>query len=383
MDTPSMRAGSELRERRTRITTFLDDHGLDALWLGRPTNFAWLTGGSNVVDRASPVGVAAAGYSRDEGFRVLTNTIEAERLRDEELPKACTVTETDWYTDSLAEFVASESPAAAAADFDVPGCSRPDLSELRQPLASFDVDRYRELGRETATAVESVCRGLTPSRTEQDVAVEVRTALESRGIEAPVVLVGGGERATQYRHYTPTTATLGAYALVSVTAQRGGLHASATRTVAFESAIDDAELAELRERDDVGGNGEPVEDAKSRITAGDVFAAIQDAYEAVGYPDEWQRHHQGGAAGFAGREWFGRPDAEDPVTAPMAYAWNPTVQGAKSEDTVLVGGEGGEGGEEFEVLTATGRWPTTAVEARGHDATTERPDVLVLGSGEE
>src|SRR6056297_3497563 len=130
MHTPSMRAGPELRERRTRITTFLDDHDLDALWLGRPTNFAWLTGGSNVVDRASSVGVAAAGYSRDEGFRVLTNTIEAERLRDEELPEAFTVTASDWYTDSLAEFVAAESPAAAAADFDVPGLAQPDLSTL-------------------------------------------------------------------------------------------------------------------------------------------------------------------------------------------------------------------------------------------------------------
>ena len=43
----------------------------------------------------------------------------------------------------------------------------------------------------------------------------------------------------------------------------------------------------------------------------------------------------------------------------MAYAWNPTVQGAKSEDTVVVSGDG------IEVLTATGDWPTREFEVEG------------------
>ena len=41
-----------------------------------------------------------------------------------------------------------------------------------------------------------------------------------------------------------------------------------------------------------------------RHLAGDVFAEIQAAYGAVDHPDEWRRHRQGGAAGFAGREWI-------------------------------------------------------------------------------
>ena len=48
-------------------------------------------------------------------------------------------------------------------------------------------------------------------------------------------------------------------------------------------------------------------------TAGDVFAAVQAAYDRAGWPEEWRRHHQGGAAGFAGREWIATPDAEDRV----------------------------------------------------------------------
>jgi ABC-type taurine transport system substrate-binding protein len=52
----------------------------------------------------------------------------------------------------------------------------------------------------------------------------------------------------------------------------------------------------------------------------------------------------------------------------MAYAWNPTVQGAKSEGTVLVD-------DGFEPLTL-GEGPTLSAEAVGYDATLERPAPL-------
>jgi len=73
--------------------------------------------------------------------------------------------------------------------------------------------------------------------------------------------------------------------------------------------------------------------------------------------------------GFAGREWIASPGATDPVQLPMAYAWNPTVQGAKSEGTVLVTGDG------YEPLTA-GSWPTRASDAVGYSLGMERPDIL-------
>jgi len=371
----SIRPPPELNERQARLTALLDNHELDALWLARPTNFAWLTGGSNVVDRGTPVGVAAAGYSRHEGFRVLTNSIEAPRLRREELPEAFSVTAADWYTESLAEVVAAESTTPAGADFDVPGLDRVDLSTLRQPLAPFDIEQYRALGGETAEAVESVCRGLSPTRTEREVAVDVRTALEARGITAAVVLVGGSERAGQYRHYTPTTSQLGTYALVSVTAQRGGLHASTTRTVIFEPPAWLNERFEAAAHVEVTALGATQQAAREGSTAGDVFSSIQRAYEAVGYPDEWTHHHQGGAAGFAGREWIATPSHQAAVVEPQGYAWNPTVQGTKSEGTVLVTADS------IEPLTLTDSWPTrsiSAVEAVDADVSVQRPVPLCL-----
>ncbi|SFC36962.1 Xaa-Pro aminopeptidase [Halobiforma haloterrestris] len=407
-------------EKRERLEAYLEAEGLDAVWFARPNSFAWLTGGSNVVDREGDTGIAAIGYERDGStLRLVTNNVEADRLVAEELPDLepdeVVVERDPWYESSLPEQIAArvDEDESVATDVELPGRETVtvDASRLRQPLTEADLERYRALGRETARAVESVCRELQSGDTEHEVASALRVALSARGIEAPVVLVGGGERARRYRHYTPTEAELGDYALVSVTAERAGLHASCTRTVAFDppawleerheaaarveaTALAATQMAATSGGSEAGTDTDVDVDAgtgasASAGTAGDVFAAIQAAYDAVGHDGEWEHHHQGGAAGFDGREWVATPDHEAPVTAPMAYAWNPTVQGAKSEDTVLVTDE------HVEALTATGDWPTTTVEAvelervGGIDAgddgegrlalEIERPGILDLG----
>ncbi|TQQ80875.1 M24 family metallopeptidase [Halonotius terrestris] len=366
-----------LADRRERLDAALAERDLEAIWFARPNSFTWLTGGSNVVDREGSVGVAAAGYDREEGFRVVTDTIEAPRLRDEEVPAEFTIEAADWYADSLAEAVAERSPTPAAADFDVPGFESVDTTSLRQPLADADIDRYRSVGADVVEALELIARTLTPDMTEYEVATDLRAALETRDLVAPVVLVGGSERAQQYRHYTPTDATLGDYALLSVTAHRGGLYASATRTVAFDAPDWLAERHRTAAEVEVSALAATQEVAARDGPAGDVFDAIQEAYAAGGYPDEWTHHHQGGAAGFAGREWIATPDHAARVFAPMAYAWNPTVQGAKSEGTVLVTDD------TIEPLTMTEEWPTidvSAVDPVAGDATLSRPAVLDRGS---
>ncbi|MDQ2051310.1 M24 family metallopeptidase [Natronolimnohabitans sp. A-GB9] len=364
-------------EKRDRLEAYLESDGLDSVWFARPNAFAWLTGGSNVVDRETDAGVAAIGYDGTE-FRLVTNNIEAERIVAEELPDIdrddVTLEEFPWHASSLGEAIAAcvEDDERAAADIDVPGLERVDPTPLRQPLTDQDRNQYRELGQETAAAVESVCRELRSEDTEHEVASALRVALSARDIEAPVVLVGGAERAQQYRHYTPTDAELGDYVLVSVTTQRAGLHASCTRAVAFDppSWLEDRHAGAARVETTALAATQAA--ATDGGTAGDVFTAIQDAYETLGYGGEWERHHQGGAAGFAGREWIATPDHEASITAPMAYAWNPTVEGAKSEDTVLVTDD------EIDVLTETGRWPTTTARAVEYDLELERPAVLGL-----
>ncbi|OVE85726.1 peptidase [Natronolimnobius baerhuensis] len=369
--------------KRERLEAVLESHDLDSVWFARPNSFAWLTGGNSVIDREADAGIAAVGYDGD--VHVVTDTIEAPRIEAEELPDLgdeFTLEQFDWYATSLERAIAEQvaDDEQAAADIEVPGLERIDPATVRQPLTDRDRERYRELSVETAAAVESVCRELRPEDSELEVASALQVALSARNIEAPVRLVGGSERATQYRHYTPTQTELGDYALVSVTAEKYGLHASCTRTVAFDAP--DWLEARHRAATQVETTALAATQATAAAdgTAGDVFSAVQDAYAAVGFEGEWEYHHQGGAAGFAGREWIATPDNDAPVKTPMAYAWNPTVQGAKSEDTALVTDE------EIEALTTTGGWETTTVEPLeleewdfGDEVALERPDVLTLG----
>lgn len=366
-------------DKRERLDAYLESHDLESVWFARPNSFAWLTGGRNVVDRETEAGVAAIGYDGND-LTLVADNIEADRIVAEELPDLETsdisLERFPWHASSLPEAIAERATTEgrASADISVPGLERVDPTPLRQPLTERDRERYRELGRETAAVVESVCRQVQTDDTELEVASALRVALSAREIEAPVVLVGGAERALQYRHYTPTQATLEDYALVSVTAERAGLHASCTRTVAFDRPewLADRHTAAARVEVTALAETQAMAATDEAATAGDVFHAIQNAYAAVGYEGEWKNHHQGGAAGFAGREWIAAPGHEAPVVAPMAYAWNPTVQGAKSEDTALVTDDG------IESLTTTGTWPTSTVAAVDRDVELERPDILEL-----
>jgi Xaa-Pro aminopeptidase len=82
--------------------------------------------------------------------------------------------------------------------------------------------------------------------------------------------------------------------------------------------------------------------AQSRpgISLGQAFSAGEKHFAAGGFYDDWKEHHQGGTTGYAGREVLAQPGADYRLTAGVAVAWNPTVPGAKSEDTFLVLDEG-------------------------------------------
>lgn len=373
----------DLAARTARLDAYLEATGYDAVWFARPNGFAWLTGASNVVDRGAPVGVAAAGYVRDGDGGAVRVVAEQDtaRLAAEELPESVELSTAAWHEQSLGEAVAERSAGDAAADFDAPGLDRVDAASLRYPLTEDDVVRYRALCEETAAAVERVCRELTRDDVEHEVASALRITLSSGRMSAPTVLVTGDDRAQEFGAGPPGGDALGDYALVSVTTERDGLHASLTRTVAFEPPEG------LREHHRAAARLEATALAATQAiaddpagTAGDVFAEVQDAYEAVGHPRAWTETPQGGAAGFARREWVATPEGTDPVATPMGYVWNPTVDGARSEDTYLV--ETADADETsttavgLECLTATPNWPTVEVEAVGRDVTLERHAIL-------
>jgi Xaa-Pro dipeptidase len=119
----------------------------------------------------------------------------------------------------------------------------------------------------------------------------------------------------------------------------GGLYANLTRFVEFfEPDVEIQRRVEL-----CGAILRKVNEAtRPGSTLGEIFDRCRELYAEAGFPEEWKLHHQGGMTGYASREVVARPDLDVPVEVNQAYAWNPSVTGAKAEGTILITEQGYE-----------------------------------------
>lgn len=331
-------AGREARFEQVRAV--LAETGLDAVVLRRPENFAWYTGGAdNRVDHSSEAGVAAVVVSR-RGDHVVTDNIEAQRLREEQVP-GWDVVEYDWHAGpgDIVRHVAGGG--AIGADVADPAEVDVDrlLAPLRYQLDADAIERYRGVAADTMAAVDAACAALSPDMSETEAAGAVTAACRAAGLFTPALMVGGADRIPLRRHPIPAGAQLGARALVVACAERHGLYANLSRFIHFEAP--DAELAAKLEA--CQGILARLRDAtQPGRTLGDVFADCQKFYADAGFPDGWRHHHQGGLTGYRSREAIATPGNAQEIAPGHAFAWNPSLPGAKAEETFVLTENGPE-----------------------------------------
>jgi antitoxin VapB len=70
------------------------------------------------------------------------------------------------------------------------------------------------------------------------------------------------------------------------------------------------------------------------------------------------------------REMVALPGSRESVFYRQVYAWNPSITGTKSEDSILVGAQ------DNEILTRIADWPTLPVSVSGREI--ERPAILEI-----
>lgn len=373
----------ELKTKLQRLRGLIRKRGLQGILLSNRANFSWLTGGFTSHIRSDVEKGVASLWVTAKTVELWCNSIEEKRFLEEEakgLPFTYRVH--PWYepptfppqrrrdAEKKLHFpkvnlrkTASDDGAYGLASL------KDEVARLRWALLPEEVERYRKVGKLSGEALETVGKKVRKGWRENQVAAELSKELVDRGLEASVVLVGSDERLKRYRHPLPTTHKIDRTVMMVICAKGHGLIANLTRIVHFGEMPMDLKL-----RHHACLRVECAMWAKTAIgvEARQVFQAGVSEYSAQGFEGEWKKHHQGGPTGYETRDYLATPTQREKLVANQAIAWNPSITGTKSEDTVLLTKKG------LEVLTPTRSWPMVKVRYGGR--TYERPDILVIKS---
>ena len=326
----------ELTEKYARLGAFLDDHQLDAILLSRHENIAWITAGQ--VDAHVPLGVETAVASlliTRNGLRYyLAPNNEGPRLTDEEFSGlAYEPVVYPWYQSPAKLLHEVAGGAALGSDTPTHGATHVNLAGLRAPLLQPEIDRFTSLSRQTADATASVLESLEPGITEDEMAARTAAALLELAITPTVLLMGVDDRIRKYRHAVPRSASLTRYGMINLCARKHGLIVSITRFVHFGPVPEDL-AASFKAAARI--HSELLHATRTGATSAQLFDFAHRAYLAAGADEEIELHHQGGSCGYGEREWLITPTGTETVALPQAFAYNPSLRGAKVEDTAVV-----------------------------------------------
>lgn len=355
---------AEVETKLGRLRARLAANNLEAVVLRHTANMAWLTAGaSTFIYEATEGGVAQIVVTPDRAY-VVTTTIEAPRLRQEEMlaDLGFEITAEPWY--GAPKAVESLTAGKRTAD---DGSFAAELLPLRSVLQPEEVARMRQVGRVAAEAMDEAIRPTRPGDSEYLLAARLAAAGRKRGGQVVVNLIASDDRIFQYRHPLPANKQVERYAMLVLCLRMEGLIASVTRLVHFGPLSDElrrkaAACARVDARLILG--------TQPGRTLSDMFALAKQAYTDEGYPEAIEEHHQGGSAAYAPRELTAKPGDMTPVVVNQAFAWNPSIRGVKVEDTFLLTAAGPE------VITVIPGWPTSEIAVDGKAIA--RPDILVM-----
>ncbi|WP_277976149.1 M24 family metallopeptidase [Pantoea endophytica] len=355
-----------MSEKLSRLQHALASWQLDGVLLTRRDNIAWLTEGASfyVVERAE-VGVASLLITQDKVLLIAPENEMPRILAEEPLPFACETLSYPWFQ-SLIHVLpqgkfGSDTPQNGMSDIQV------QMVAQRQGLNSNEQQRYKALGREAAQIVEGVARQLQAGVTEWQVEADIVAACLTRGIRPMCALVAADERIAAFKHPVPTQKKLQRQMLITLGAERHGLHVSLTRLV----HIGEPETAQRQHLNTLCQiHADILCATQPGHSWSTLFQAIEDAYQRHGHVNAWRDHHQGGPAGYGCRDVILTPETRGDIYPEIAVAWNPTLSGVKSEDTFLLTAEG------CEALTRSSEWPMITVQRGEH--TLHFPDWLAL-----
>ena len=348
--------------------------GISALHLTSAASVAWLTAGAATSIDESSETAAFSALILPHVAMILTDPIEAPRLRDEDRldDLGFSLVEEPWYARgtrlnqlTAGLHLASESARGEASDAFWAFWGA--FQWLRSTLSAGEQARLRIGARLAAEAMDAAARSVRRRMSECEVAARLALESRARGGSAIVTLAGADERIARYRHPMPTERPIERYVMLVLCFRYRGLVTALTRSVYFgdipnELLVTARTVARIDACILAG--------TQAGRTLAEMYAMASAAYAEAGQPDAIEEHHQGGPIGYLSRETLATPQNEWRISPGQAFAWNPSLRGAKSEDTILLTERG------VEVVSAIPGWPVWRVETP--DGAIERPAILQL-----
>ena len=334
---------SELDIKAERLLSVMDSYGCNGVLLNGQHNFAWITGGANNgVDQSRDNGVASVLITRGGEKFLLANKIEIPRMLAEEVSDKDfepvdfswqdEKSSGQWLTGLASDLAGGKIVTDIVIDPSTPAVDG-SISTVRRTLTQPEIDRFKDLGRDANHALDEVFDQIEPGQTELKIASMMRSELERQNIRSLVTLVAADDRIAKYRHPVPSDNRFENTVMLVTCARRHGLIASLTRIATIGPAS-----AELLERTEAAAfvNAYLWHSTQEGVSGSELYDTAAIAYGKAGFPDEIDKHHQGGAAGYRTREWVAQPNSKDVVGPDQAFAWNPSITGTKVEETVIV-----------------------------------------------
>lgn len=318
-------------ERLAEVRRLAHAAGGRAVLLDTRRDISWLSvGAQHHVVTATEAAVVPLLVTADACY-ALAPINEAARVADEELSGLpVEVMALPWHEPSALDGEVKRLAGGAALSAEDLGLG---LLAIRSRLVPLEHQRMRWLARLLDARMTETLRTLDAGMTEDDVAAGVVAGLARSGVRVPVLLVAADERIDRYRHPLSQGRPVERRLMLVAVAERWGLHVASTRSRELEAPNPD-----LQRRIDACGLvlAAMRDQTRPGRTMGEVLAAAIATYELCGFPDEWRLHHQGGSIGYSGRERIATPGDKTTIQVGMAFAWNPSVRGAKAEATDLL-----------------------------------------------
>jgi hypothetical protein len=351
---------SDVEAKQVWVYNLLRETGCEGLLVLEPDNFGWLTSGGSSRGILDPGELPVLFFSGEQRCIICSN-VETQRLFDEEVDGlGFQLKEWPWHwgrDQLLADLCHGRKMACdrPALDCQIVG---DQLRKRRRILSPYEQACFRALGSLLSHALEATCRGLAPTQTERDVAGQLGHRLLHRGAQPVSISVAGSGRSRMYRQCGFTPAVVGNLCVLTASARKYGLYATASRAVSFGPLAD-----ELRKEFET----------TCKIMATYVGATWTDSvpkailnsgkrvYQINGFEHEWRLSPQGFVTG---RDLVGVPlnyQTEELLQSGWAVTWQASVGAAVHCDTYLITDQGPE------AITTPESWPQKRVRYHGAD----------------